>query len=114
MPLPSSEHWPALAKARAEARWAAMAKNDYDGAFAYFTEVSRKSYDASMLRTAWSRLSPKGGSVSEPPVCDQGGCFVTVQADLTVSIPRVGFKQQIVPMMERWVAENDDFYLIRH
>jgi hypothetical protein len=111
--LPSSENWTSLVKARAEARWAALGKNDYDGAFAYFTEASQKGYDSSTLRAAWARLRPTGGTVGETPTCDKDGCVVIVNADLTISIPRVGFKQQTVPMVERWVVEKSDFYLIR-
>lgn len=107
-----SEQWPVTAKARAEARWGVIAKGDYDGAMAYFTTASAKDYTPKTLAAVWQPLRPTGG-VAQGVNCDETGCDVTVNVSMSVRLPRVGFKQQIVPLVERWVPENGEMRLIR-
>lgn len=105
--------WAPLVVKRAEARWQLMSEGKYEAAFVYFTEASKKDVDAETLRAVWSKFRP-AGAVAEPPTCSkEEGCLVTVMVKMTISIPRVGFRQQIVPMVERWLPEKGDFSLIR-
>ena len=105
--------WASLVAKRAQARWQLISEGKYETAFGYFTEASRKESDADALRAVWSKLRPEG-AVAEPPACSkEEGCLVTMMVKMTISIPRVGFRQQIVPMVERWMPEKGDFSLIR-
>ncbi len=105
--------WAPLVVKRAEARWQLMSEGKYEAAFGYFTEASKKDADADMLRTVWSKFRPEGAA-AEPPACSKDeGCLVTMMVKMMISIPRVGFRQQIVPMVERWMPEKGDFSLIR-
>ena len=105
--------WAPLVVKRAEARWQLMSEGKYEAAFAYFTDASKKDADADMLRSVWSKFRPEG-AVAEVPACSKDeGCLITMMVKMTISIPRVGFRQQIVPMVERWMPEKGDFSLIR-
>ena len=105
--------WAPLVVKRAEARWQLMSEGKYEAAIAYFPDASKKDADADMLRAVWSKFKPEG-AVAEPPACSKDdGCLITMMVKMTISIPRVGFRQQIVPMVERWMPEKGDFSLIR-
>ena len=105
--------WAPLVVKRAEARWQLMSEGKYEAAFGYFTDASKKDADADTLRAVWSKFRPEG-AVAEPPTCSkEEGCLVTMMVKMMISIPRVGFRQQIVPMVERWMPEKGDFSLIR-
>ena len=105
--------WAPLVVKRAEARWQLMSEGKYEAAFGYFTDASKKDADADTLRAVWSKFRP-ADAVAEPPTCSkEEGCLVTMMVKMMISIPRVGFRQQIVPMVERWMPEKGDFSLIR-
>jgi hypothetical protein len=110
---PDRAQWPTLVKARAEARWKLIASDNYEAAMQYFTVASAKGYNASMLSNVWKPLRPTGAIASDVS-CDGEVCSATMNTSISVKLPRVGFRQQTVPLVERWVLENGEFRLIRN
>lgn len=107
-----SAYWEAKAKVAAEQRWSQIAADNYDAAHAAFTEASKVAYTPSDLRSHWGQFRPQGGTVDSVK-CSQELCTVRVLVSLSVRIPRVGFKQQRVPFVERWILEKGNLHLIR-
>ncbi len=107
-----SAYWEAKAKAAAEQRWFQIAADNYDAAYAAFTEASKVAYTSSDLRSHWGQFRPRGGTVDSVK-CSQELCTVRVLVSLSVRIPRVGLKQQQVPFIEGWIVEGGDMRLIR-
>lgn len=104
--------WETLAKARADERWRLIQDKKYEEALALYTESSRKNFSALALATGVRNMRVIGGKAEEA-VCSAEKCEVTVNLTISMRIPRVGNKQQVVPFKEVWVPEKGGLYLIR-
>lgn len=104
--------WENLAKARADERWRLIQEKKFDEAFAFFTEASQKNFSSQALAVGIRNMRFTGGKAEEA-TCTAEKCEVTVNVSITVRIPRVGNKQQVVPFKEVWIPEKGSLYLIR-
>lgn len=98
--------------ALAAARWTAIAANQYDAAFNYFSPASKEGYSAADLSKHWSQFMPKSARVQDAK-CSGEVCTITVFVDGSVRLPRVGFTQQLIPSIERWAWNGATFHLLR-
>jgi hypothetical protein len=106
------EKWEALVRERVDARWKHIEKKDFEPAFSFYTAASRKDLTYQTLALNVRNMRAVTGK-ADTVECTPEKCDVKVNVTLTVRIPRVGNKQQIVPFQEVWVPENGSLYLIR-
>ncbi len=98
--------------ALAAARWNAIAANQYEVAFNYFSPASKEGYSAADLSKHWSQFMPKSARVQDTK-CSGEVCTIMVFVDGSVRLPRVGFTQQLIPSIERWAWNGATFHLLR-
>lgn len=98
--------------ALAAARWNAIAANQYDAAFNYFSPASKEGYSAADLSKHWGQFMPRSARVQDTK-CSGEVCTIMVFVDGSVRLPRVGFTQQLIPSIERWAWNGATFHLLR-
>jgi hypothetical protein len=106
------EKWETLVRERADARWKHIEKKDFEPAFDFYTAASKKDLTYQTLALNIKNMRAVTGK-ADTVECTPEKCDVKVNVTLTVRIPRVGNKQQIVPFQEVWIPENGSLYLIR-
>jgi hypothetical protein len=107
-----SKHWEARAMDRATQRWTFVNNKQYDKAYEFFTDASKKGYSVLDFATQVRQLRSTDAKVKSAS-CLADVCEVVTDVTLTISIPRVGNKQQVLPMPEQWRIENGEIRLIR-
>ena len=116
VPEPPAATLPPDATARvaalAAARWNAIAANQYEVAFNYFSPASKDGYSAADLSKHWAQFMPKSARVQDTK-CSGEVCTIMVFVDGSVRLPRVGFTQQLIPSIERWAWNGATFHLLR-
>lgn len=83
-------------------RWKAIIARDWDTAHALYTRASQVTFPKDRLRMHWEQLAPSAYEISETD-CEAEACRVMVMVTMRVRVPRVGFLQRPVPMVERWL-----------
>jgi hypothetical protein len=104
--------WEQRARDRANERWAHIKEKRFDKAHTYFTAASSKGFTPEMLSINIQNLRASEGAVDRVECTDEK-CEVWVNVSITLRIPRVGNKQQLVPLREDWVIEKNEFHLLR-
>ena len=104
--------WVEIAKKRSVERWQLLLASQYDKAFAMYTTPSKANFDAAGLRAMVGGMRTKAANVTDA-TCNPEYCEVGVDITVTIRLQRVGLKQQVVPVRERWVVEDSELRLIR-
>jgi uncharacterized protein YceK len=104
--------WEQRSRDRANERWTHIKEKRFEKAHAYFTAASSKGFTPEMLSINIQNLRASEGTVDRVE-CTEEKCEVWVNVSITIRIPRVGNKQQLVPLREDWVIEKNEFHLLR-
>ncbi len=104
--------WEQRSRARANERWALIKEKRFEQAHAYFSPASAQGFTPEMLSINIRNLNASEGTVDRVE-CTEEKCEVWVNVSITLRIPRVGNKQQLVPLREDWVIEKNEFHLLR-
>jgi PBP1b-binding outer membrane lipoprotein LpoB len=104
--------WESVARERADARWEHISAKRFKEAFAMYTDASRRDISPDHLARDIRNIRALSGKV-DTVACDADKCDVRVNVTLVIRIPRVGNKQQTVPMTEVWIPEAGEMRLIR-
>jgi hypothetical protein len=102
----------AVVKERANARWAALIKGDYDAAYAYSTPASRKAVSVESFASRRGQTKYRAATV-ESVTCDAEAC--EVQIKLTYDYPVVQGKVARgiqTALTETWVLDKGTAWMV--
>lgn len=97
----------AAAMERSRARWQAMIKQDYQAAYGYMSDASRKAVSVDGFRTRVKGVVFKDAEVRNA-TCDAEACKVEVF--VTYDHPKV--KGMGFPVTETWVLERGSLWYV--
>ena len=96
-----------VVQARAQARWDAVAKEDYAAAYGYLSPGSRSVNTLEAYRTAVPKSFYKGGKVESVSCNDADTCEVQVRVEYEFKGGRVK-----TPLAETWIRQEGNWWYV--
>jgi len=94
---------------RAEERWQAVIRGDYEAAYAYFTPASREVIPAGGFAARMAVIPYRAAKVDKVE-CEEEVC--TVSLTLTYDFPPMKMKNIATPLQENWLIERGQAWLV--
>jgi hypothetical protein len=95
---------------RANARWQAIIRKDFDAAYEYLSPTSRQTVTRAGFKAIASRLQYKGVEIKEV-ACEAATC--KVKLELTYDVPMRAQVQGVrTPLDESWVIDNGQAWYV--
>jgi hypothetical protein len=88
---------------RAKARWQALIKRDYQGAYAYFSPASRETTSLSAYQARIATIEYRAATIDKVE-CVAEVC--NVKLTLTYDYPPAKIKGVVTPLEESWVIDQ--------
>ena len=94
---------------RADERWQAVVRGDYQGAYAYFSAASREVLSAGDFAARMSKIAYRGISVDKVE-CEAEVC--TVSLTLKYDPPGLRMTSVPTPLQENWIIERGQAWFV--
>jgi hypothetical protein len=94
---------------RAKARWQALIKRDYDGAYAFFSPSSRQATTLANFQTRIANIQYRAVSIDKVE-CVAEVC--TVKLTLTYDYPPAKTAGVVTPLDESWVIDQGQAWFV--
>jgi hypothetical protein len=99
----------AVVAARANARWQALIKRDYDGAYTYFSPSSRETTSLSKFQTRIAAMEYRSVNIDKVE-CVAEVC--NVKLTLTYDYPPGKTKGVVTPLDESWIIDQGQAWFV--
>ena len=99
----------AVVAERATARWQALIKRDYNGAYAYFSPSSREATTLSNFQTRIAAIEYRAVSIDKVE-CVAEVC--KVKLTLTYDYPPGKIKGVVTPLDESWIIDQGQAWFV--
>jgi hypothetical protein len=94
---------------RANARWQALIKRDYDGAYAFFSPASRETTSLSKFQAQIQAIEYRAVAI-EKIECGAEVCKVTLQ--VTYDFPPAKIRGVVTPLDENWIIDKGQAWFV--
>jgi len=94
---------------RAKARWQALIKKDYDGAYSYFSPASRETTTLAKFQTRIANIEYRAVSIDKVE-CVAEVC--NVKLTLTYDFPQAKTTGVVTPLDESWIIDQGQAWFV--